>query len=81
MNTSKTKRIALIGASILTAVLCAGCEVGFNVSSKPAGPRHAETPTEDCIKGVVYYRMGHGLAAAFTPDSRVVTCEAHNAPN
>ena len=25
MNTSKTKRIALIGASILTAVLCTGC--------------------------------------------------------
>ncbi len=36
MNTSKTKRMALIGASLLTAVLCAGCQAGFKVESKPA---------------------------------------------
>jgi len=53
----------------LICLLFAGC----NETNK-AGQKVINSPTELCMQGVVYYRLGHGVAAAFNRDSTVRTC-------
>lgn len=47
MITSKTKRTALIGASILTAVLCAGCSCRDEDAQRKAQEQQAQEQQDE----------------------------------